>query len=79
MVSPSYPSQPVKRQERDLTWLFWRERLVDNELCIRFSVIGARAFTQNWNSEKNLKRSIISDNFHGIRGCLCEKFHDGFH
>ena len=50
------------------------ERLVqaDKELCKILSS-EAQAFTQNWNSEKNLERSIISDNFHGIRGCLCEK------
>ena len=59
----------------------WLERLVssDKELCKILSS-EAREFTQNWNSEKNLERSIISDNFHGIRGWVSvKKFHDGFH
>ena len=51
----------------------------DKELCKILSS-EAREFTQNWNSEKNLERSIISDNFHGIRGWVSvKKFHDGFH
>ena len=67
-MSPSY-LQPVESLGAALL-----ERLVqaDKELCKILSS-EALAFTQNWNSEKNLERSIISDNFHGIRGCLCEK------
>ena len=67
-MSPSY-LQPVESLGAALL-----ERLVqaDKELCKILSS-DVRAFTQNWNSEKNLERSIISDNFHGIRGCLCEK------
>ena len=74
-MSPSY-LQPVESLGVALL-----ERLVstDKELCKILSS-EARDFTQNWNSEKNPKRSIISDNFHGIRGWVSvKKFHDGFH